>query len=255
MVGLATKEPTDERMLTSIETPKYRTKEEYAYDVLRRAILHCQLKPGEKLVVDNLCATLGISPIPLRAALQRLQAEGLVEITPHTGAVVTQLSPGNFEPVSLLIERLEILAFEVAARQATDADIARLRGIVEELECALAAKDLERWSELNIEFHSAVAAMTQMELLIEFTNRLLDAWTRLRRWYLPQIIAQLPRAQLEHRQMVELLARRNVAALSRVVKSHSQRLREYARQATANLPPPSAEKKAAPRRSVTRKKG
>jgi DNA-binding GntR family transcriptional regulator len=83
-------------MLSSLHPPKYRTKEEYAYDVLRRAILHCQLQPGEKLVADNLGATLGISPIPIRAALQRLQAEGLVEITPHTGVVVSQLSPGQF---------------------------------------------------------------------------------------------------------------------------------------------------------------
>lgn len=243
-------------MLTSVETPKYRTKEEYAYDVLRRAILHCQLKPGEKLVVDDLCATLGISPIPLRAALQRLQAEGLIEITPHTGATVTQLSPANFEPVSLLIERLEILAFEVAARKATDADIARLRGIAQQLDRALADQDLERWSELNIEFHSTVAMITQMDLLIEFSNRLLDAWTRLRRWYLPQIIAQLPQAQAEHRKMVELLARRNVKGLSRVVTEHSRRLRDYARRATAHLSSGApTEKKSARRRSAATAKG
>lgn len=222
-------------MLTSTETLKYRTKEEYVYDVLRRAILHCQLKPGEKLVVDNLCTTLSVSPIPIRAALQRLQAEGLVEITPHTGAMVSQLSPGNFEPVSLLIERLEILAFEIAVQRATPEDIARLRRIVQELEHAFATKDLERWSELNIEFHSTVAQISRMDLLIEFTNRLLDAWTRLRRWYLPQIITQLPQAQTEHRKMVELLERRDIAKLRRVVTTHSQRLREYARQATANL--------------------
>jgi len=243
-------------MLSSLHPPKYRTKEEYAYDVLRRAILHCQLQPGEKLVVDNLSATLGISPIPIRAALQRLQAEGLVEITPHTGVVVSQLSPGNFEPVSLLIERLEILAFEVAAEKATPADIARLRHIVQELDRALATKDLERWSELNIEFHSAVAAITQMDLLIEFSNRLLDAWTRLRRWYLPQIITQLPQAQAEHRKMVELLERRDVAGLSRLVTDHSRRLREYARQATNNLSSSTAEKKPsrpARRRSAAKK--
>ncbi|MCI0476909.1 MAG: GntR family transcriptional regulator, partial [Anaerolineales bacterium] len=196
-------------------------------------------------------AMLGISPIPIRAALQRLQAEGLVEITPHTGAVVSELSPGNFEPVSLLLERLEILSFEVAAQKATAADIARLRQIVQELESALAAKDMERWSELNIEFHGTVAAITQMKLLIEFSNRLLDAWTRLRRWYLPQIITQLPQAQAEHRKMVDLLARRDIARLTKVAVEHSRRLREYARQATAHPPTESVEKKS-PRRARRR---
>jgi DNA-binding GntR family transcriptional regulator len=148
------------------------------------------------------------------------------------------------------------LAFEVAAEKATPADIARLRHIVQELDRALATKDLERWSELNIEFHSAVAAITQMDLLIEFSNRLLDAWTRLRRWYLPQIITQLPQAQAEHRKMVELLERRDVAGLSRLVTDHSRRLREYARQATNNLSSSTAEKKPsrlARRRSAAKK--
>jgi DNA-binding GntR family transcriptional regulator len=182
-------------MLTPNELPKHRTKEEYAYDVLRTAILRCDLKPGEKVVVDTLSAQLGISPIPIRTAMQRLQSEGLIEITPHTGAIVSELSPSDFEPVSLLLEKLEILAFEVAAQTATESDIARLSQIVDALGESLATSDLERWAELNIEFHSTVANISNMKLLIEFSNRILDAWTRLRRWYLPPIIAQLPEAQ------------------------------------------------------------
>jgi DNA-binding GntR family transcriptional regulator len=223
-------------LLTSLELPKHRTKEEYAYEVLRTAILHCELKPGEKLVVDALSDQMGISPIPIRTALQRLQSEGLVEITPHTGTIVSELSPSDFEPVSRLLEKLEILAFEVATDKATPDDIAQLRQIVDELDDALATQNMERWAEKNIEFHATVARISQMKLLIDFSNRILDTWTRLRRWYLPPIIAQLPQAQLEHRQMVDLLAQRNIDELTRVVSRHSQRLREYAHQATTNLP-------------------
>jgi DNA-binding GntR family transcriptional regulator len=223
-------------MFSSTELPKYRTKEEYAYDVLRTAILRCELKPGEKVVVDTLSAQLGISPIPIRTALQRLQSEGLIEITPHTGAIVSELSPGDFEPVSRLLEKLEILAFEVAAQTATESDIARLRELVDALGKVLEAGDMERWAELNIEFHSTVAQITQMKLLIEFSKRILDTWTRLRRWYLPPIIAQLPQAQKEHRRMVDLLARRNIVELTKVVTAHSKRLRGYAHQATTHLP-------------------
>ena len=223
-------------MLSANELPKHRTKEEYAYDVLRTAILRCDLKPGEKIVVDALSTQMGISPIPIRSALLRLQSEGLVEITPHTGTIVSELSPDDFEPVSLLLEKLEILAFEVAAQKATDVEIAHLNQIVDALGDALAASNMERWAELNIEFHSTVANITNMKLLIEFSTRILDAWTRLRRWYLPPIIAQLPEAQHEHRQMVQLLAQRNIAELTKVVTHHSQRLREYAHQATTHLP-------------------
>lgn len=55
------------------------------------------MKPGERIVIDTLSAQLGISLIPMCAALQRLQAEGLVDITPHIGAVVSELSPANIE--------------------------------------------------------------------------------------------------------------------------------------------------------------
>ena len=122
-------------------------------------------------------------------------------------------------------------------QKATADDIAHLRQIVDALGESLATNNLERWAELNIEFHSTVALITKMKLLIEFSTRILDTWTRLRRWYLPPIIAQLPQAQTEHRQMVNMLEQRNISELTIAVSRHSQRLREYAHQATTNLPP------------------
>ena len=87
-------------MLTSQSSPRlYRTKEEYVYDTLRAAIMRCELKPGKKLVMDNLSVELDVSPIPIRGALQRLQAEGLVEIIPHTGAVVSAISPDTVNEI------------------------------------------------------------------------------------------------------------------------------------------------------------
>ncbi len=214
---------------------KPRTKEEYAYDVLREAILRCELKPGEKLVIDSLSDKLGVSAIPLRGALQRLQSEGLVEITPHMGAIVSDLSPANIEQVSLLLERLEILSFQVIADKARPEDIGMLRRRIAEMDATLKTQDLERWSELNFDFHRAVAALTEMKMLIEFTNRALDAWMRLRRWYLQRIMMQMPQAQAEHHEMVELLASRDTEGLARVVTIHNRRMREYYRQAVLNL--------------------
>ncbi len=214
-------------MLTSIELPKHRTKEEYAYDVLRTGILHCELKPGEKIVVDALSAQMGISPIPVRTALQRLQAEGLVEITPHTGAVVSDISPDQIEQLFLLLEHLESSAFEVAARKATPADIEHLRQITAEMETVLTVGDYDRWSALNSQFHRHVAAITGMRMLMEFTGRTLDSWDRLRRWYLGRIVShRMPRAQADHCRMVELFAARDIPALIELVTAHNRLARE-----------------------------
>jgi DNA-binding GntR family transcriptional regulator len=225
-------------MLTSPATFKPRTKEDYAYEVLRAAILRCELKPGDRLVLDTLSAQLGISSIPMRGALQRLQSEGFVEITPHIGAVVSDLAPGNIEQVSLLLERLELMSFEFAIAQATSNDIACLRRHVDEMEQVLRSGDTDRWSEMNGEFHRAVAAISGNKLLLEFTGRTLDAWTRLRRWYLPEVVLQLGQAQTEHGQMVDLLARHDLAGLARLVSEHHQRIRDLHTRAIAGLPTP-----------------
>lgn len=215
--------------------PKPRTKEEYAYDVLRGAILRCELRPGEKLVLDDLSEKIGVSAIPLRSAVQRLHSEGLVDIIPHTGAIVSDISPGNLEEVSLLLERLEILSFEMLVGKVIPADLIPLRATIDQMDGLLASGDLEGWSEMNIEFHRAVANLTEMKLLIEFINRTLDAWTRLRRWYLRHILPQLPQAQTEHRQMLDRLAEKDLAGVTGVVVEHNRRMREFYRQAISNL--------------------
>jgi DNA-binding GntR family transcriptional regulator len=220
-------------MLTSSDTPRPRTKEDYAYDVMRSAILRCELKPGDRLVLDTLSAQLGISSIPMRAALQRLQSEGLVEITPHIGAVVTDMSPINIEEVSLVLERLELMGFEMAVQSATEEDIAGLRLLLAEMDGILERGDTDRWSDLNREFHRSVAALSKNKLLLEFTIRALDAWIRLRRWYLPEVVLQLARAQEEHRQMIDLLARRDLHALATLLYEHHERIRDMHRRAVA----------------------
>lgn len=220
-------------MLISSEGFKPRTKEDYAYDVLRSAILRCELKPGDRLVLDTLSQQLGISPIPMRAALQRLQSEGLVEITPHIGAIVSDLSPVNIEEVSLVLERLEMMGFELAIQTATDADIEALRRHLGEMDEILESGETDRWSDLNREFHRSVAALSQNKLLVEFTVRALDAWTRLRRWYLPEVELQLAQAQTEHHQMVDLLVKRDTHALSALLYEHHERIRNMHRRAVA----------------------
>lgn len=213
-------------MLGSVKLLKHRTKEECAYEAIRTAILHCDLKPGEKIVIDSLSEHLGYSPIPVRAAVQRLHAEGLIDVTPHTGAVVTEISPDQIAQVFLLLERLESAAFEVASIKATEKDISHLKGILAEMESIDNTGDSEHWSELNGRFHRFVADITGMQLLIDFTGRVLDSWDRLRRWYLRHIIAQrMPVAMADHRMMVELLERRETKTLINLAASHNRRAR------------------------------
>jgi DNA-binding GntR family transcriptional regulator len=205
----------------------FQTKEDFVYTTLRAAILQCELAPGEKLVVDRLSTRLGTSTIPVRTALQRLQAEGLVDIVPHTGAVVSGISTGLVTEVFTLLEALESVAFAQAAKNVKTEDLAGLQKILREMDQALQNRDANLWSDLNSRFHRAVAEITGMKLLIEFTNRTLDNWDRLRRYFFKQESSdRLPRAQVEHRQMLDLLRKGDEQALIAAAIKHNREARD-----------------------------
>jgi DNA-binding GntR family transcriptional regulator len=200
----------------------HRTKEEYVYDTLRTAIMHCDLQPGAKLVIDTLSEELGVSPIPIREALQRLQAEGLVEITPHTGAVVSKISPNTANEVFVLLEALEVVAFRTAVTKATAEDIAYLQQLVDQMEQYTQNDDANQWSELNNQFHLAVANISGMKMLPRFTSRVLDSWDRLRRYYFKSFnTIRINEAQADHHEMIELMRNRDAEGLSKVVSRHN----------------------------------
>ena len=213
----------------------FQTKEEYVYETLRNAIMGCDLRPGEKLIIDTLSVELGVSQNPVRGALRRLQADKLVDIVPHTGAVVAEISPDTVEEIFVLLGSLESAAFEIAVNKATEEDISQLRKLLEAMDMALAEGDPDSWSALNNRFHLAVAELSQMEMLLEFTGRALDSWDRLRRCYLKSVVSSRPaHAQAEHYQMVHLLARRDSERLMVLVKEHNRNAMEAYQMLLAN---------------------
>ena len=215
-------------MLLAQPRPKtHRTKEEYAYDTLHDAIMRCELAPGEKLVIDTISDWLEVSPIPVRGALQSLQAEGLVEITPHTGTVVSEISPDNISEIFLLLESLEIAAFSDAAHKATSEDVTDLRQLINGMAQAIEAGNAGRWYDLNNQFHLAVAGITRMKMLIRFTARALASRDRLRHFYSTTFVtARMSEAHIEHRQMVDLLESRDVDRLKPLVVQHNRTAKE-----------------------------
>jgi DNA-binding GntR family transcriptional regulator len=203
-----------------VEKP-FQTKEEFVFETLREAILRLKLAPGEKLVSDRLSAELGVSPIPMRSALQRLEAEGLVRIIPFTGAVVAEITPQEVEEIFTILEALEQAAFEVAIRRG-GVVAPRLEEILQEMAAALAQDDLSGWSELNRDFHLAVAETSEMKFLANLTRLAFDRWDRLRRYFFPQGDKDRARtAQTEHEQMVRALLRGDAAQLHDLVTAHN----------------------------------
>jgi DNA-binding GntR family transcriptional regulator len=198
------------------------TKEEYAYSFLRQAILSCDLAPGQKLVIDQLSLEMDLSPIPIRAALQRLSAEGLVVITPHTGAVVSSASPESISEVFTLLAALEQTAVRGLSSRRVEAGLPGLRQLVIDMDKAVATQDSVAWTMRNFDFHVAMAEMAGMPLLVELTTKTLESWLRLSRCYFDQVAAsRRSQAQEEHWQMVALLEAGDFLGLEELVGQHN----------------------------------
>jgi DNA-binding GntR family transcriptional regulator len=105
----------------------HRTLAEKAFDTLHAAIITGQLRPGTRLPIEELADLLQMSPMPIREAVRRLDAAGLVENIPHRGARVTELSLADLAEVIEARLALEILAIRRSAERFTDEHEAHAR--------------------------------------------------------------------------------------------------------------------------------
>lgn len=134
-------------------TQEYQTKAQVVLQRIRRAIITGELAAGQKIPQDQIAAELGISRIPIREALQKLEEQGFITIIPHHGAVVTHTSSEEIKELYLVRLQLELLATRATAVRMTAAKVAVLQRILDAAEIALEAQDFERLSNLNQQFH------------------------------------------------------------------------------------------------------
>lgn len=117
---------------------------------LREMILNGKLGIGVQLKQEALAQQFGVSRIPVREALKRLQAEGLIEHTAHTGSVVASKSTQDLLETLDIRIALETRALKVAVPRMTKADIKAARDIIARYD---ASESPREWAELNLEFH------------------------------------------------------------------------------------------------------
>lgn len=199
------------------------TKQHFVYSTLRESIIKCDLRPGARLVIDDLARQFQVSIIPVREALRLLQSEGLVVSVAHVGATVAPISHASVVEVFTVKEGLEMVATRVAAQRADPADIARLLEIVVAMDRALDAGAPEQWAELNSRFHLAISRVADMPILQEMMQRAFDYWDRVRRFYFSDVFVHRTRlAQAEHHALVDQISARDLPRLEATIRQHNQ---------------------------------
>ena len=199
------------------------TKQKFVYGTLRRAILRCELAPGERLTTQEVADQLEVSLIPVREALQLLQSEGLVEISPHVGASVAPISDSSVAEVFTLLEGLETVASRVAALRMSREETDALEDLIGEMDVAIERGDYEHWGELNTRLHVSIAGHTGMPTLREMTERVFDLWYRVQRCFSHEVVLQrVLQSQQEHHAILGALRERDEAALEGLIKGHNR---------------------------------
>jgi DNA-binding GntR family transcriptional regulator len=192
------------------------TKSQAAYLSLRARILRGAITPGATLNQENLAAELRVSTTPLREALQRLEAEGLVKLAAHREVVVSPLSGRDIHEIFDVRLQLDPYAGQLAAETATDAQLRAIKSLVPPVRQAGSADPLEQ----NRNFHRAIYTCSGNQLLADILDSLWDKTDRYRRILLDTDGSTNPNPT--HSTIAEALCRRSGAEVKDLIRRHVQ---------------------------------
>ena len=186
---------------------------------LRTMVFDGALAPGEFVDEKALAHTWQVSRTPLREALKVLAAEGLVDLVPHRGCRVIELSEEDADalfPVMALLEGR--CAFE-AASKASDEDLHQLRRLHDELERYAAAQGIDGYCRANHSFHSSVQQLSSDRWLDRVTGDL-RRFMRLMRGRQLALPGRILASINEHRVLIDAFEQRDAARAERAMHDH-----------------------------------
>ena len=126
------------------------------FELLRLRIVNGDMSAGSRVIQDEVARELGVSRIPTRDALKRLESEGLLQGDEVGRYTVASFSSDDAVEVYAIRRRLEPLAGSLAAIRATDMELAQIGGLLKEVELAAKKGDASVYVELNRRFHMAI---------------------------------------------------------------------------------------------------
>lgn len=192
---------------------------EEATDRLRDLIVQGRLAPGTRLNERLLTAQLGLSRTPLREAFKVLATEGMVELLPNRGAIVSQLDPVRLGESLAVMGALEALAGELACRNATDAQINEIRALHYEMLAYHARNDLAGYFKFNQAIHLKLVKYSGNAVLYN-TYRQMNGNVRRARYMANLSKQRWDAAVREHDEILAALGARDVERIKVLLAEH-----------------------------------
>ena len=193
-----------------------RTTSEEVAARLRAEILRGDLKPGTRLRQGVIAGRFGVSTTPVREAFALLQAEGLVRIDPHRGAIVFHPSVEDVREYYEIREALETLAVTLAIPNLDGALVEELQTLIDRMR---EVRDEVAWTSMNEQFHRAIYAASMRPRLCSMIATLRDASSA----YIHMYVAHQPpgeRADSDHQEILDACRSRDAARARAAVGQH-----------------------------------
>lgn len=200
----------------------HRKKPDIAYDYLREQVVNGSFAPGQRVTLAEMSAACGMSQMPVREAMLRLQREGLLESEPHKGMRVVELSLRDARELFAIRTELEGLAAHGACAARDSALVADLQRINQRFIDALAAADLPAMGVANSAFHQRIR---QASGNVQLGRMLHDLWTGSQRYRMGyKLIPGRAECTIdEHARMIAAIASGDPEQARGAARTHIQR--------------------------------
>ncbi len=183
---------------------------------LREAIISGHFAEDEPIRQDDIARMFNVSKIPVREALKRLEAEGLVQFLRNKGAVVTRISEPELAQIFEVRVLLEVQAIRLAVPKMTRAQIERATAICDEF---ILDDNVSRWAELNWAFHTCLYEAAQRPFLLNLIRSIHDKVERYLRMQM-SFSEGKERADQEHREILRACADRDAERAAELIEQH-----------------------------------
>jgi DNA-binding GntR family transcriptional regulator len=204
---------------------------------LHARVLNGELPSGTRLRQEALAEEFGVSRTPVREALRKLEAGGLVELQPNRGAVVRGLSPREIRDAYEVRAALEALAARLAAERINREQLVRLNRVQSEFRMALertlakrrggrevGVREVGRWANANDDFHQTIHEASGNDVLVGALAQLARNFPRdLSRLVVSESTAMLEANVREHEAILEALSRNDGDAAYELMQRHVER--------------------------------
>ncbi|WP_316858551.1 GntR family transcriptional regulator [uncultured Cohaesibacter sp.] len=197
----------------------------YVYETLHREIVELKIAPGSPIDELQLAARFSMSRTPIREALVRLAAEGLITTLPNRATIVSNIDFLNLSQFFDALTLMYRVTTRLAAANYEQADLPQIYAWQEKFSKSVDERDVFEMIATNREFHLAIARAGRNRYYVELFTRLLDEGRRILRLYYQSYNDEIPRLYVEeHDDMIKAIVSRDLRLSDKLAAAHADQI-------------------------------